>query len=226
MVMVSRMSASASEILAGALQDYNRALIVGDTTTHGKGTVQMLIDLGDRLQEENPPKLGALKLTIQQFYRVNGDSTQNRGVASDIVVPSLTEVLATGEKDLEHALAFSQVPPVDHDDLDMVPPGVKEVLKARSAARVKDSKDFAKFLKELEGVKLRKDRKKTPLSEKELKEQFSKDEADKAAKVEDGDTPEPQEKGTYKYKRTFQNDEFLHIMADFIQGKKLLSANK
>ena len=147
MVLTSRLSASASEILAGALQDYARALVVGDSATHGKGTVQQLIDLGSQVQSDPPPKLGALKLTIQQFYRVNGDSTQNRGVASDIVVPSLTEVLATGEKDLEHALAFSQVPPVDHDDLDMVPPGVKEVLKARSAARVKDSKDFAKFVK-------------------------------------------------------------------------------
>src|SRR5262249_18321747 len=80
-VMDSRMSASASEILAGALQDYRRALIVGDSSTHGKGTVQVVIDIGNQLQSERPPKLGAIKLTIQQFYRVNGDSTQERGVA-------------------------------------------------------------------------------------------------------------------------------------------------
>src|SRR5207302_5113254 len=95
MVLVSRYSASASEILAGALQDYGRALIVGDSSTHGKGTVQALLDLGtqiagNRVGGSPQPKLGALKLTVQQFYRVNGDSTQNRGVLSDVVLPSLT----------------------------------------------------------------------------------------------------------------------------------------
>src|SRR5262249_58556656 len=111
MVLCSRLSASASEILSGALQDYGRALIVGDSTTHGKGTVQVLLDLGDQLEAKNPPKLGALKLTIQQFYRVNGDSTQDRGVSSDIVIPSLTDVAATGEKELEYALPFDKVKP-------------------------------------------------------------------------------------------------------------------
>src|SRR5207249_8956230 len=119
-VLVSRLSASASEILAGALQDYGRALIVGDTATHGKGTVQHVIDLGSRLPDE--PKLGALKLTIQQFYRVNGDSTQSRGVASDIVVPSLIEHLATPEKELDHALDFDRVDAVEHDDLGLITP--------------------------------------------------------------------------------------------------------
>ncbi len=117
MVLVSRYSASASEILAGALQDYGRALIVGDTATHGKGTVQQVIDLGSQLQGEDAPKLGALKLTIQQFYRVNGDSTQNRGVACDIVLPSLSEVAATPEKDLDFALPFDQVKPVTHQNM-------------------------------------------------------------------------------------------------------------
>src|SRR5207245_9513359 len=103
------------------------------------------IDLGDRLQEENSPKLGALKLTIQQFYRVNGDSTQNRGVASDIVLPSLTEALATGEKDLEHPLAFDCVQPAEHEAPGMVPAEVKAGLTARSAQRAKSCKDSAKI---------------------------------------------------------------------------------
>jgi len=99
MVLTSRFSASASEITAGALQDYGRAVVVGDTATHGKGTVQRVIDIGDYLSEKNPPKLGALKLTIEQFYRPNGDSTQARGVVSDVVIPSITEVISTPEKD-------------------------------------------------------------------------------------------------------------------------------
>ena len=106
MVLVNRSSASASEIVAATLQDYGRALIVGDTATHGKGTVQAVIDLGEQLRNARPGKLGALRLTMQQFYRVNGDSTQNRGVLSDIVLPSLSEYLATPEKDMEHDAAF------------------------------------------------------------------------------------------------------------------------
>ncbi len=124
-VLNSRFSASASEILAGALQDYGRALIVGDTSSHGKGTVQQIIDLTG----ESPIKLGALKLTIQQFFRVNGDSTQVRGVQSDIVIPSLSEHVATGEKDIDFALPFAKVEPAKYAKLDMVPAAVKHELQ-------------------------------------------------------------------------------------------------
>src|SRR5262249_17893796 len=147
MVLVSRFSASASEILAGAMQDYGRAIVVGDSATHGKGTVQAVIDLGSRLGGEDAPKLGALRLTIQRFYRVNGDSTQNRGVVSDVVLPSLTEYLATAEKDLEHSVAFDKVKAADHDAVGKVPADVKEALRKRSAERVKKSKDFDKLAK-------------------------------------------------------------------------------
>ena len=110
-----------------------------------------------------------------------------------------------------------------------VPAEVKEVLKARSAQRVKSSKDFAKFVKELEQLKARKARKKVPLNEQELKDQFGKEDAEKADKVDgDGepdDPPEPKSNDTtYKFKRNFQNNEFLHVLEDFIQGKKLLSS--
>src|SRR5262249_41652412 len=133
MVLVSRFSASASEILAGALQDYGRALIVGDVATHGKGTVQAVIDLGGQLQADPPPKLAAPKLTIQQSYRVTGDSTQSRGVLSDIVLPSLTELIATPEKEMDYALPFDHVKPTEHDDLHLVPANLIAVLKGKSA---------------------------------------------------------------------------------------------
>ena len=96
-VLISKFSASASEILAGAIQDYGRGLIVGDHSTHGKGTVQSLLDLGQQLLGvPNAPPMGALKITIQQFYRPDGDSTQKRGVLADLELPSLDERVARG----------------------------------------------------------------------------------------------------------------------------------
>ncbi len=215
-VVVSKLSASASEILAGALQDYGRALIVGDSATHGKGTVQVLLDLGDQLSTRTPPKLGALKLTVQQFYRVNGDSTQNRGVASDIIIPSLTDTLAMGEKELENALPFDKVSSVAHDQLNLVPEELRASLRAKSAARVKASVDFAKLGKEIESAKARKARKAIPLNEQELKGQFSKEDAERAD--QDSELPPEQPKDTlvYKFQRNFTNMEILQITEDFL----------
>jgi carboxyl-terminal processing protease len=225
MVLISRFSASASEILAGALQDYDRALIVGDSSTHGKGTVQAVLDLGDRFDANPPPRLGALKLTVQQFYRVNGDSTQNRGVVADVIVPSLTEELSAGEKELEHALAFDKVPPAEHEDLHLVSPELKAILQTRSTERVKHSKDFARLAKVAALLKAAKARKTIPLNEKELKAQFQQEETEKAEQKTSGvstsDTPRRETK--YKFRRNFINNEILRIMEDFLQSKKLLA---
>jgi carboxyl-terminal processing protease len=225
-ILVSKFSASASEILAGALQDYGRALIVGDSTTHGKGTVQVVIDLGGQVNTAKPPKLGALKLTIQQFYRVNGDSTQNRGVNSDIVLPSITEYLGTAEKELDFAVPFDQVKPVEHSDFGLVRADVKDTLKARSAQRVQSSKDFAKQGKDIELFKVRKNRKSIPLNEQELRDQFTKDEAEKADQKANDLLPPDESTDTkkeYKFARNFFNNEVLQIMDDFLQGKKFAS---
>ena len=224
-VLVSRFSASASEILAGALQDYGRALIVGDSTTFGKGTVQTIIDLGIEISDKNPPKLGALKLTIQQFYRPNGDSTQDRGVHSDVVLPSLTEYLTTGEKEQEFALPFDKVKPVEHEEMGLVSSDVKALLKERSAKRVKDSADFTKLAKEIDVFKVRKARKKLPLNEKELREQTKKDDADKLDQKVNELSPQeaPSGDATFKFKRNYMNDEVLQVLEDFIQGKRLLA---
>jgi carboxyl-terminal processing protease len=225
MVLVNRFSASASEILAGALQDYGRALVVGDSSTHGKGTVQVVLDLGSQLRGDDTPKLGALKLTIQQFYRINGDSTQNRGVASDVVVPSFTEDLAKGEKDLEHALAFDHVKPVEHEDLGKVPADLKAVLKIRSAERVKQSAEFTKLAKKNEQFKARQARKEISLNEQELREQYAREDAEKTEQKDSGLLPpEPRSDATtYKFHRNFINNEILNIMEDMLQGKKLVS---
>ncbi len=106
-VLVSRLSASASEILAAALQDYGRAVIVGDSKTHGKGTVQSVVRLHQR-----DPLMGSLKVTAASFHRVNGKSTQQRGVIPDVVIPSTLETMEIGEEYLRHPIPWSQVDPV------------------------------------------------------------------------------------------------------------------
>jgi carboxyl-terminal processing protease len=227
MVLVNRSSASAAEIVAATLQDYGRALIVGDSATHGKGTVQAVVDLGSQIANARPGKLGALRLTMQQFYRVNGDSTQNRGVLSDIVLPSLSEYLATPEKDMEHALAFDTVKAVPHEAMGLVPAELIANLKARSADRMKGSKDFAKLAKDIERVKGLRDRKRLPLNEVELKAEMSKEEAEDADPDKTGLPPEPKgDKTTYKFQRNFLGNEILKIMEDFVQGKKAAPAQQ
>lgn len=114
-VMVNELSASASEIFAAAMQDYNRALIIGSTSTYGKGTVQRPIGLDPESNFTNTnSELGSLKLTLQKFYRVNGGSTQIKGVASDIVVPDYYEGLKIREKDSPNALPWDEVKKADY----------------------------------------------------------------------------------------------------------------
>lgn len=109
-VLVSKFSASASEIFAGAIQDYGRGVVVGDSSTHGKGSVQKVLELGPMfIVGRNRPNLGAVKLTMQKFYRVNGQSTQLRGVVSDIVLPSITDHEDFSESKLDYALSFDTI---------------------------------------------------------------------------------------------------------------------
>ncbi len=117
-VLVNQFSASASEILAAALQDYGRAIIIGGEHTHGKGTVQALIDLNRNLPLLHLKKyddLGALKVTIQKFYRITGGSTQYKGVEPDIVAPSMLDYLKTGEKYMDNSLPWDTVQAVDYE---------------------------------------------------------------------------------------------------------------
>ncbi len=116
-VLVNLFSASASEILAAALQDYGRAVVIGGKHTHGKGTVQTIVDLNDNiplLHLQRYEDLGALKVTIQKFYRINGGSTQFKGVEPDIVLPSLFDHLKSGEQYLDYSLPWDQVDSVPY----------------------------------------------------------------------------------------------------------------
>lgn len=153
-VMVNRFSASASEILAGALQDYGRAVIVGGEYTHGKGTVQAVLNLNQGpLLSLFGETMGALKVTIQKFYRINGESTQFKGITPDIVFPDPLSFAENREQDLDHALAWDKVTALNYKKWDDYSYNVP-LLKDRSAIRVKSNARFQKvneyvsFLKE------------------------------------------------------------------------------
>jgi carboxyl-terminal processing protease len=139
-VLTSRHSASASEILAGALQDYGRALIVGDSSTHGKGTVQSMIQLKPMFPESTKDP-GAIKVTVRKFYRASGDSTQQRGVVPDIILPSVNNYAEVGESALEDALPWDTVPSTSYVKENRVAP-LLDQLRERSDQRISADTDF------------------------------------------------------------------------------------
>jgi len=175
-VLVNRLSASASEILAGALQDYGRAIIVGDSKTHGKGTVQTLTDLSSA-----NPQLGSVKVTTASFYRIAGGSTQIRGVIPDIVVPSFMETLEVGEDLLPNALPYSTVPEAEYSMVS-APGDLIALLHKKSDERRSNDVRFQSFNDLLERAKVRQeqssislkleDREQLVESEKELRKQI------------------------------------------------------
>lgn len=150
-VLVNRLSASASEIVAAALQDYHRAVIVGDGATHGKGTVQTVYHLDDLLRRSNAfhdLKTGSLKFTVAKFYRIDGGSTQRKGVAADIVFPSFADFLDLGESQLPSALPWDEVSPVP------VTPGLDvrpwlPTLLGRSKARLTKDADYLELTRQV-----------------------------------------------------------------------------
>lgn len=142
-VLTDKGSASASEILAGALQDYNRAVIIGESSTFGKGTVQQPFEIGKFMPFfADRERAGAVKLTIQKFYRVAGSSTQRLGVVPDIVVPSIRDALEVGEKYAKHALAHDRIraapefAPLKRQNLFL------SMLEEKSKKRIAESRDF------------------------------------------------------------------------------------
>ncbi|HUE69436.1 MAG TPA: carboxy terminal-processing peptidase [Pirellulaceae bacterium] len=226
-VLTSKFSASASEILAGAIQDYHRGLIVGDTSTHGKGTVQSLLDLGPLMfRIGNPPNLGALKLTMQQFYRPNGDSTQKRGVLADVVLPSLTDhITDISEGDLDYAVEFDKVPAAEFSKYDQVRPNLLVELKNLSKQRTSASAEFAKLDKNIQRYIEQKTKKEIPLSE----EKFLARRAELDSEKEEEKTFEHQEKGNDEvFKRDFYSSEALAVTVDYLRllnKEKVAGAN-
>jgi carboxyl-terminal processing protease len=146
-VVMNRLSASASEIFAAAMQDYGRAVVVGDERSFGKGTVQTVVDLNRSMAipffTRKSPEAGALKLTIQKFYRVSGGSTQLNGVESDIILPSRTDNPEIGESSLRSPLAYDEVAPVAFKPSPNAGELFLEQLRERSKARLAGDPEFA-----------------------------------------------------------------------------------
>ena len=145
-VMVNTQSASASEILAAAIQDYGRGVIVGSRSTFGKGTVQRFFDLDKTISgfDEFKP-LGDVKITLQKFYRVNGGSTQLKGVTPDINLPDNQQYIDSGEKEMEYPMEWTEIAPVQFGQ-DIVDLHKMDQLKAKSDARIKASPQFSKVI--------------------------------------------------------------------------------
>lgn len=141
-VMTNAHSASASEILAAALQDYGRAIVVGSKSTFGKGTVQRFYDLNRGIRGiSDYGKLGDLKLTVQKFYRVNGGSTQLKGVIPDIILPDRFTYIETGEKELDYPLDWTEIAPVSYDQ-DIVDLSPIDQIRKNSGKRISGSAEF------------------------------------------------------------------------------------
>jgi len=162
-VMVNQFSASASEILAAALQDYERAVIVGSNSTFGKGTVQRFVDL-DRAVSNNADlkPLGNLKITMQKFFRVNGGSTQLKGVTPDIIFPNNYHFIETGEKDYDGAMAWTEIEPVAYSQNTYKIPSI-DVLKTKSEGRMAGKDDFKMVLENAKRLKANRDESSYPL---------------------------------------------------------------
>ena len=156
-VLVNKYSASASEILAAAVQDYKRGIIMGSTSTYGKGTVQRVVDLDETLPAElNALKpFGSLKFTMQKFYRITGASTQFKGVASDIVLPDVYSYLDQGEKEMDYPLKWDEIKPAAFRPWDSQPNYTK--LEANSKARVAASPSFKQMTELVQSLRKRKD---------------------------------------------------------------------
>ncbi len=236
LVLVNQFSASASEIVAAALQDYGRAVIVGGAHTHGKGTVQSLMDMNDHIPFLNLKKyddLGALKVTIQKFYRVNGGSTQYKGVEPDIVLPSLFQHLESGEQYLDNSLPWDQVEAVPFARYGSTVVDI-EALRSKSKKRVEEDEGLQVIADEAEKASRR--AKETTMSLKFSDMKAQREEARSARdkigahyrkfreeqNADRGEDPDPgpeEEQDKEKWKEEIKEDpyvnESIRILCDF-----------
>jgi carboxyl-terminal processing protease len=210
-VLVNRLSASASEILAAALQDYKRAIVVVDNQTHVKGTVQTLMPLGDRK--------GSLKLTTAGFYRINGGSTQLKGVTPDIIIPSYLDVMDIGEDSLDHALPWDTIRPAMYRTQEGFNQYLPQ-LTEESEERREKNEEFQVFLTRRDRLKERYETKTVNLSLSgrlaEAEEEKELDDIQSGAFMSDDETEEEENKS-----KDLILAETLEILSDFIDLKAI-----
>ena len=230
-LLTNRFSASAAEIFAGAIKDYQRGIILGDSKTHGKGTVQTLMEL-DRYTAfwgRKTPS-GTLKLTNAKFYRINGASTQLMGIAPDIAFPSFTDVMEIGEDKLEHALKWDTIQPADYQIYDPRLPALIPILRERANVRVANSREFKMLRRDIDVYRRIRERKSVPLNlelrwKEYLAEKKLEEEQEQLLRL----TPEDAKTGKNTVKDLYL-DETMNVMKDWIdlnaQGALTQSAGK
>ncbi len=211
LVMIDRLSASASEIVAGALQDYGRAVLVGDSHTHGKGSVQTIRTLGE------DPRFGSIKVTTASYYRISGASTQLKGVSPDIVIPSAYDSMDLGESELPNPMPWTMVAPADYEKVSEVGPVVRE-LRLRSELRRADDKEFDRHNRLLKRVKRLNETQMVSLNRAErVREAMVEKALDETGEAELGDVGDGAKS---KKGKDIIRGEALRILADliFLQG--------
>jgi carboxyl-terminal processing protease len=230
-VLVNRNSASASEIFAGAIQDYKRGIVVGEPT-FGKGTVQTLVDLDRFVRGEDD--LGRLRLTMAQFFRINGGSTQHRGVVPDIVFPTASGAAEHGERALDNALPWASIEPARYS-----PQGTGEVahLRDRHQARIakdagfqllKSQEEMLQEIRDTKVLSLVEARRKAELDDRERASLESKNRFRIAAGLEPvdvkADDDEEEDEAEAEAIKRIQVDEAARILADQILSSRPLTA--
>ena len=218
-VLTNRFSASAAEIFAGAIKDHQRGIILGDSKTHGKGTVQRVIELEKYtafLGAKVP--VGSIKLTSAKFYRINGESTQLKGVTPDIIYPSFSDTMDIGEEKLPHAMAWDTIQPLSYRVFDPALPNLIPVLRERSESRVRGNPEFTLLKKDIEAFRKIRDRKTVSLNlEKRWKEYLAEkklhDEQEKLMRLE---SPADGDSASRKEIKDLYLDETLNVVADYV----------
>lgn len=227
-VLINRFSASASEIFAAAIQDYRRGIIIGEQS-YGKGTVQSVVDLSNYLNDEKD-EVGQLKITLEKFYRINGSSTQHKGVSPDFALPSAFSAEEFGESSQPSALPWDMIPSTNYQTTKNVSPDVLGKLQSAFQSRLKTNPELLKLkddfnrwkkLKEQNSISLQLDKRKKELDEQKKKPDESLAVMDALA-IDGGEdkTDKKEDKAKDKHAKDTYLKEAQRIMIDFIAGPK------
>lgn len=224
LVMTNKLSSSAAEIFTGAIKDYHRGIIVGDSRTYGKGTVLNVIKLDRLLRDYNKFKAGSVKFESEVFYRVNGSSTQQLGVKPDIQLPSFTEYMEIGEEFNENHLPWDSIEEVEHKDYNQDLKKIVSRIKELSVSRRRENPKYKILLKNIDKFNEYKKRKEISLNEKKrwaeyLAEKKMLEANEKYIKQISGEEGEGDKKDENKKSDLLLN-EAVKIMADYIDLKK------
>lgn len=215
-ILVNEFSASASEILAGALQDYRRAIVIGSAHTHGKGTVQAMLDLDRDFNLRNMDQflpLGALKVTIQKFYRVSGGSTQYRGIVPDIILPDRLQYLKSGERYLDHSLPWDTIEATSYRPWPQALPDL-EWLQSRSQQRIKIDPEWQAINKDAARAKERSEKTLTSLQFSELHRDWLEEKKLAEAQRAESGMPKHGEKGGKREPLLTDSDKLKQLAKD------------